>query len=107
MGAWGFEPTDNDTAADWFHGLGALGLFNFIESGLNSPNACEIRAAAWLVHQLGDNFVYDICKREAHIELAINKIKRLLDNKSYMESWSDEEEIKISLRAQIKELRLL
>lgn len=107
MGAWGFEPTDNDTAADWFDGLRDLGLFSLIESGLNSPNDCEIRAAGWLVQQLGDSFVYDVYKREAHIELAINKIKGLLANKPYIENWSDEEEIKISLQAQIKELESL
>lgn len=107
MGAWGEGPFDNDSAADWFFGLDKTGLYPFIERGLNSEFYEEVRAAAWLLSQIGYNYVYNYDLRKYHINLAINKLEKILADEKWINTWSSQTEIEKSLRVQIKDLKEL
>jgi len=105
MGAWGEGPYDNDTAADWFYHLDKIGLYSLIEEGLNSKWDEEVRAAAWLVQRLAVSaYVYNVDKLDAHRELAVSKLKAMLDNQDYLDCWVDEESIRKELEQQIHEI---
>ena len=102
MGAWGEGPYDNDTAADWFYGLKDTGIYNFIESGLNSTDYDEQRAAAWLVQRLAESvYVYDLDKFDEHRELAVKKLTNILNDNEWLGTWRDRDSIEESLRSQI------
>ncbi|VTS05945.1 hypothetical protein [Tuwongella immobilis] len=54
MGAWGNEPWDNDSAADFFHHLLTPDFHDKIMAALSAEDfdGGEWRAAAWVVYQL-------------------------------------------------------
>lgn len=54
MGAWGKEPWDNDSAADFFHSVFGDGFHDRVMASLREEDfdGGEWRAAAWLVYQL-------------------------------------------------------
>lgn len=52
MGAWGRQPWDNDTAADFFGDLFPPDFHDKVVAGLRGEDEEEVRAAAWVVLQL-------------------------------------------------------
>lgn len=102
MGAWGEGPYDNDTAADWFYGLDNTGIYDFIESGLNSEDYYEQRAAAWLVQRLAESvYVYNLDKFDKHRKLAVERLTNILNDNDWLNSWRDRDLVEESLRSQI------
>jgi hypothetical protein len=78
MGMWGFEPWDNDLAADWFAELFQKGkVADRVEKALSKKDVeeywPEIRAAAHVITGLGDVWPHD--KLKAHHRLAIDKLE--------------------------------
>lgn len=107
MGAWGYQPEDNDTAADWFgNTMGKSKLPSRIERGLRSKDEDEVRAAAFLLEQVGYVYIYDVSVLTDHLALAIEKLHGILHDKAWIENWRDSNAIKRSLRKQIKELKV-
>lgn len=54
MGAWGHQPWDNDSAADFFHDLFPVEFHDKVMATLRDEDLDgeEWRAAAWVVYQL-------------------------------------------------------
>lgn len=105
MGAWGSGPYDNDSAADWFFGLGEIGLYDLIERGLKDGGYNEQRAAAWLVQRLAISpYVYDVYLIDEHRELAVEKLKDILDDQDWLDSWRDPDETIAEIKQQIDEI---
>lgn len=105
MGAWGIGPVDNDTAADWFFQLEKVPVPALVESGLNSKNQDEVRAAAYLLTKVGGGYMYPIDFREKHIDLAIEKIQDLYNNYDWISDWNNPDGVRKELEQELKALR--
>ena len=104
MGAWGTGPYDNDTAADWFFRMTKMSAPDLIENGLQSENHYEARAAAWLLQQVGYNYVYPIRMLDDHRQKAIVRLGAILNDEEWMSKWVEPEVTRASIMAQIYDL---
>jgi hypothetical protein len=79
MGCWGLEAFQNDKAADWFGDLWELfPIPSEIEKTLRLPvedNHEEIRAAAYVLLQLGDPYIWPFDLRDRHCDLAARRLE--------------------------------
>jgi hypothetical protein len=79
MGAWGYAPWNNDSAADWYGDLlDETALAAKVEEALNADpeeHANEIRAAAAVLIMLGRTFIWPIDDIDRHLALAIAKME--------------------------------
>ena len=86
MGAWGPHPQDNDTAADFCVKLEDMTLRNWVLAGLKSEDYDENRIAAWMLRQVGFNYVWPagldyVCK------MAIERLQVILDDDKWRATW--------------------
>ena len=97
MGAWGKEPWDNDTAADWFFGLWeGTSIAERVQAGLASGSSEEIVAALWVAAELCRVYVWPHESLSQTVELAVTAADRILageDEDSYLELWEGDEEV--------------
>ena len=81
MGAWGFAPWDDDSAADWFGDLfDEIPLAAKVEQTLSldpEEYAAEIRAAASLLVMLGRSYIWPIDDIDRHLQLAITAMEKV------------------------------
>jgi len=81
MGAWGFAPWDDDSAADWFGDLfDEIPIAAKVEQTLNldpEEYAAEIRAAASLLVMLGRTYIWPIDDIDRHLQLAITAMEKV------------------------------
>ncbi len=90
MGAWGSQAYENDTAADFCDKyLSTTPLPQLIKKGLMSSNYDEIRLACWFLRHIGINYVYPTCELKTDIEEAIAKIKNILRDDEWLQTWKD------------------
>ena len=105
MGAWGTAAWDNDSAADWFGDLfDATGLAKHVEEALNRDPEDDpdvIRAAAFLLVQLGRVYIWPVHDLDAHLTLAISKLEAVRVREEFQEAEGFVEDID----AHIAELR--
>jgi hypothetical protein len=89
MGAWGFAPWDNDSAADWYGDLfDATGLAKHVEDALGGDPAEDpdvIRAAAYLLVSLGRVYIWPIEDLDRHLALAIQKLEAVRELEEFQE----------------------
>ncbi|MGE0712123.1 MAG: hypothetical protein AB7N76_32065 [Planctomycetota bacterium] len=106
MGAWGEGPLQNDSAADWFGDLfDRTGLREQAVAALRAgPD--QVRAAAWLVAQLGRVYVWPIDHLDEDRILAASALLRLKACEDWIECWGDQGAIQAALDAEIEALRL-
>ena len=116
MGAWGTEPYDNDTAADWFGSLLKKGAQKRLDKRLMKAlkldvrtvaNIGEFRAACHLLAALGNPYVWPGAKpipKEAYV-LAIDGLEALLNDRKWQSTWINPEPLRANLLAQISVLR--
>lgn len=82
MGAWDTSPWDNDTAADWFADLfDATRLREGVRATLESntdENHEEIRAAVWILIELGRTYIWPVDHIDEDIELGIKKMEEIV-----------------------------
>jgi hypothetical protein len=104
MGAWGIEPFANDGAADWFGDLwDEFGVPKRVEEtlGLDPEDFHEeIRAAAYLLIQLGDTYRWPVGLIDRHCALAVDQLERILELGIY-----EEIEFQEAIRGEIQVLR--
>jgi len=92
MGAWGTTPWDNDDAADWYGDLfDATGLAKRVEEALNRDpevvwDAMVIRAAAFLLVQLGRVYIWPVDELDRHLALAIRKLEAVRELEEFKEA---------------------
>ena len=81
MGIWGAEPWENDVAADWFaHLFEDTGLAARVEETLRRDiwEWQEIRAAAYVLVQLGRTYIWPVDELHDHLKLAISRLEEIL-----------------------------
>lgn len=108
MGAWGTDPWDNDTAADWFGEiLTGNPLVDRVDEALRDGESEETYAALWTVAQLARVYVWPISRLDATLRLAVGAADAILaheDPDEMLELWEDNPELVAtltSLRAEI------
>ena len=81
MGAWGFAPWDDDSAADWFGDLfDEIPLASKVEKTLQldpKEYSAEIRAASALLVMLGRTYIWPIDDIDRHLKLAITQMEKI------------------------------
>jgi hypothetical protein len=89
MGTWGRTAWDNDDAADWYGDLfDATGLADRVEEALNRDpedlgDAQVIRAAAFLLVQLGRVYIWPVDDLDRHLALAIRKLEAVREQEEF------------------------
>ena len=106
MGSWAYGPLDNDAASDWMGDIMHKSkLPNLFEKGLNNHDESKIRAAAFLLERVGYEYMYDTNALNKHLTLAISKLKEMLEDKVWLDSWKDPSEVERRVRSQIRALK--
>ncbi|MEN7551958.1 hypothetical protein AAG747_28850 [Rapidithrix thailandica] len=91
---WGNQPWDNDCAADWFaKTIGDSGLATRVRNTLQELLAQEywddeallVRAASYCLLQFGHVYVWPIDELEKDLDLAIQGLKRVLEEGEYFD----------------------
>jgi hypothetical protein len=104
MGCWGVDAWANDVAADWFGDLWERFPIPLeVERTLLLPledNHEEIRAAAYVLLQLGDTYVWPVASIDLHCDLAAQRLEELKG----MEIYADDS-FQAQLRNEIDALR--
>ena len=81
MGCWGVEAWANDGAADWFADLWERFPIPLkVEEVLQldpEDNHEEIRAAAYVLLQLGDTYIWPVALINRHCDLAAQRLEQL------------------------------
>ncbi len=90
MGMWGYEPWDNDTAADWFADLfDSTKLRDRWFEGIQADPEDEpetVRAAAWMFIQFGKVYVWPVTTLDADRAATIDALTRARDSDLFSES---------------------
>ena len=115
MGAWGKDPWDNDSAADWFADVfDGIDIDSKIEQALSdSDNYDEVRAAAYLLDVLGSAYIWpgDLDKYDDYVKQIIAMLEAMIDENSddpdmdFLELWDNDPEIIQSVKQQINNLQ--
>ena len=83
MSTWGTEPWENDTGSDWFGSLfDACGIAAYVDRTLAGDpveNLEELRAAAFLLRQLGRNYIWPLEHRERQLTLAVDQLRKAVE----------------------------
>lgn len=81
MGTWGYAAWQNDAALDWIDEFfSETKLASQVEKTLNSdPEEYhdEIRAAAYILAALGQDFIWPVNDLQRHLKLAIEKLEAI------------------------------
>lgn len=114
MGAWGFEPWDNDGAADWFGDFMERVDVTYIIKTVNRVSESEddydeIRAVAYILQALGKNYIWPI-EYADELDNMLIKIIGLLENmikpeSEFLDMWADSDEVIHSVEKQITALK--
>lgn len=104
MGCWGVKPYENDGAADWFGDLwDQLPVPIKVEETLKLDIQDfheEIRAAAYVLSQLGDTYCWPVADIDRRCGLAATRLEGLLASEIYAG-----EEFQAQIRQEIATLR--
>lgn len=81
MGCWGVKAYENDSAADWFGDLwDDCPVPARVEAALQLElEDCheEIRAAAHILIQLGDTYIWPVALIDKHCDLAVRRLNEI------------------------------
>ena len=81
MGCWGVKPYEADSAADWFGNLwDEFPIPSKVEETLKldlEDNLEEIRAAAHLLVQLGETYIWPVQLIDRHCDLAARRLEEI------------------------------
>lgn len=81
MGCWGVKPCENDSAADWFGDLwDEFPVPSRVEETMKldlEDNHEEIRAAAHVLLQLGNTFIWPVDSLDRHCDLAAQRLEEI------------------------------
>jgi hypothetical protein len=106
---WDFAPFDNDLAADWFSELfDETGLAERIAETLELDVAeygPEIRAAAYVLIQLGHPYVWPAERLDEDLTLAANKLQEILDQPRDQEGAVGDPDLRGAIEREIGTLR--
>lgn len=108
MGAWGYEPFDNDSALDWANSLAARkALIKDLRKAFRGKGRDSARAAAEILLEAYKAHVLGIQDTQELIPDAVQRLTLLLEDASWLESWRDERAVKRSIKKQITRLNIL
>jgi len=82
MGTWGYQPWENDAAADWFGSTWDACAFPvFVDEALRLDvrfHFEEVRAAAFVVLCLGQTMLWPMEMHDDHLHLALKQLKKMI-----------------------------
>ncbi len=107
MGAWGYGPLQNDSAADWLGDIGeycSAQVAQVLDMGRMDAEWEEVRAACWLLERLGDTYVWPTEAFIAQVRQGIDWLMWLRDESGWHEDWNKPNDLRVSLDAQISTL---
>lgn len=115
MGAWGVEPWDNDSAADWFNAFFVgIDVDKRMEEALRlgpDDEFDELRAACYLLEVLGRIYVWpgDISRLDEYLRTGIRLLSEAIDPKTewgeyFLDWWNNDPEMIASVKRQIQGL---
>ncbi|WP_099224057.1 DUF4259 domain-containing protein [Listeria costaricensis] len=118
MGAWGYEPWNNDTAADWFGGFMEkvdtaylLAEIKSLDMGDVDYDGDRARALAHVMGALGRTYIWPSMEAdeldEARAYLITYLEKMIEPGSEFMDAWGDNEKVKTSVEEQIATLKNL
>ena len=86
MGTWGEKPWDSDGASDWFADLHdrtglRTAVAEVLEGGVNQHGHEAVRAAAWVVVQLGRVYVWPIEHLDGDLKLAVASLEEVWEKR--------------------------
>jgi hypothetical protein len=94
MGAWGMDPWDNDTAADWFGDLwDGTSMVDRVLAVLRADGDEATVAALWFCSELCRVYVWPIDRYDETLDAAIAAADRILageDEEGLVEMWEDD-----------------
>ena len=113
MGAWGVEPWDNDTAADWFGELFESLDVDKIQRAIEDEEDYDtIRAACFVLATLGRVYVWPADRLDelktlldTGIEHLTSMVEPSQKNLDFLEQWENNPEVVESINRQIEELK--
>jgi hypothetical protein len=87
MGCWGVKPFENDSAADWFGDLWEefsvpAKVEETLKLDLDDAHE-EIRAAAHILLQLGDTYIWPVDSIDPHCDLAARRLEEIKAMEEY------------------------
>ena len=81
MGAWGLKPYENDSAVEWFDELWKqCPIPSKVEETLRldlEDSHEEVRAAAHVLVQLGENYIWPVDSIDRHCDLAARRLEEM------------------------------
>ena len=105
MGAWGYEPFENDAACDFIYEVFNIKLLKKIinKKKLIQDDYILLIASSDLIIRMNKILFLD---HSDLIEIK-NKLKKILKDKEYINSWDDELKIKNTINKQIKKISII
>jgi hypothetical protein len=110
MGVWGYEPWENDAAADWFASVfEGIDIGDRVREGLDDENPDRSRAAAHLLLLLGNPYVWPGAPAGLAqlIDKAILRMESLASNREYLARFEDSDSLLISVGNLVGDLQTL
>lgn len=110
MGAWGYGPLQNDSAADWLGEIGdhcSAQVAKVLSMDRMDAEWEEVRAACWLLERLGKTYVWPPDTLTVQLQKGIEWLTWLRDESEWQEDWSEPNDLLVSLDAQILTLTQL
>lgn len=86
MGAWGYKTFDNDNASDWLFAF-EKSLTKSIKSDCYDENLAAIHILTSL--QMKDEVIVNSFPNFDIVDLAFNRIEKILEDKDWLYSWND------------------
>jgi hypothetical protein len=108
MGAWGYSPLQNDTAADWLGDIGdycSQRVAQVFAQDFNKYEAEEIRAACLLLERLGESYLWPPQILQTQLKQGIAFLVELRDDEEWAAEWQEPNEIRNALQEQITALK--
>ncbi|MBF2639954.1 DUF4259 domain-containing protein [Listeria welshimeri] len=114
MGVWGYDPWDNDEAADWFGNFMKHVDIDFIIQTVEEVENREldyerIRAVSYIVEMLGKSYIWPVdhyAELDKMVEKLINLLTLMIESGSdFLDVWENDPEIIIAVQKQIDALK--
>ena len=105
MGAWGERAIDNDAAADWFIPIGKYlaDQVEYVFSWPTADNEEEVRAACYLLEQIGETYIWDVERLGLQLARGIDMLREILAS-DWINTWKDPEAVRSAIQVQIANL---
>lgn len=104
MGAFGYGPFDCDGALNWYESITKILKKEISKKSLDYETVRSIAEFIWI--NRNELYLWNH-NGQKMLQLLISKLKKILDDKSWIDDWDDPLKIKRNIRNQIYKLEKL